>query len=382
MSTATPFAITQLTGPKSKLELKGRAGPYQGYELGGVMRAQVTWYAGVPTGTIQFLGPQENKSTIRGMWKEKFLTETAYFSSGGAKGTPATAIETPPQLVEVVDEMRRQGQLVKVEWGGFKRVGYIAEFKAVFQRLEDVEWEMSFEWIGQEEGYATDPVRKANAANSIDSLSEAARRLSSALQNNVLVSTLTNYSQQLLSLEQQIVDAIDTMSDTVSNIAAGIVPNQDGIRSVLGAFKNLSSLGDTMSQAASSKPAWEVSKGSNKPLLTSSDYASVQSYGLSGQTTQPSNAQAAAAAQSQFQLAKAARDLRYRAARQKEDLLPQLRPDLLAVFVARENQDLRDVSTLYYGVPEDWKYLKEFNGLATSKLEAGQVVFVPNRKVT
>jgi hypothetical protein len=35
------------------------------------------------------------------------------------------------------------------------------------------------------------------------------------------------------------------------------------------------------------------------------------------------------------------------------------------------------VSTAFYGTPDEWGRLLEFNALTTSKLSSGQVVFVP-----
>jgi nucleoid-associated protein YgaU len=52
-------------------------------------------------------------------------------------------------------------------------------------------------------------------------------------------------------------------------------------------------------------------------------------------------------------------------------------PDLIAVFVARQNTDLRDVSTRYYGTPHEWQRIAKFNHQTGSTLSPGQVVLVP-----
>jgi hypothetical protein len=39
--------------------------------------------------------------------------------------------------------------------------------------------------------------------------------------------------------------------------------------------------------------------------------------------------------------------------------------------------DLRDVSTQYYGTPDEWIRLMLYNGFNTSRLIAGDVVIVP-----
>ena len=53
-------------------------------------------------------------------------------------------------------------------------------------------------------------------------------------------------------------------------------------------------------------------------------------------------------------------------------------PDLAISFVARDDQDLREVAVTYYGDASAWRTIATHNGMRTSKLTAGQVVMVPN----
>jgi hypothetical protein len=73
----------------------------------------------------------------------------------------------------------------------------------------------------------------------------------------------------------------------------------------------------------------------------------------------------------------AARAAQRQAALQAQDLGRQVNPDLIAVVVARDGDDLRDISTDAYGTPDQWKALEAYNGLTSSALSAGDVVFVP-----
>jgi hypothetical protein len=49
----------------------------------------------------------------------------------------------------------------------------------------------------------------------------------------------------------------------------------------------------------------------------------------------------------------------------------------MGTYRAREGEDLRDVSTLYYGTPNQWRSLMVYNGLTTTELYAGQYVTIP-----
>jgi len=79
-----------------------------------------------------------------------------------------------------------------------------------------------------------------------------------------------------------------------------------------------------------------------------------------------------------YSISSEARDLRDVAIEDSDSFnLDEAQEDLLAVFEASQNADLRDVSTQFYGTPDQWRDLAIFNGIATSKLAAGDIVLVP-----
>ena len=57
----------------SRLVLTGRALPYRPITLEGTQELEVVWYPGFPNATAQALGPHEEKTTIKGFWKDRFL---------------------------------------------------------------------------------------------------------------------------------------------------------------------------------------------------------------------------------------------------------------------------------------------------------------------
>jgi nucleoid-associated protein YgaU len=50
---------------------------------------------------------------------------------------------------------------------------------------------------------------------------------------------------------------------------------------------------------------------------------------------------------------------------------------VLATHVAQAGQNLRDISTLYYGRPENWPDIADFNGLAGSLTTPGKLLRIP-----
>lgn len=72
-------------------------------------------------------------------------------------------------------------------------------------------------------------------------------------------------------------------------------------------------------------------------------------------------------------------------ARDASSMLQRLRAQatdsaqLIGIWVASRNDDLRDVATHYYGAPGGWRDLAVFNRLDRSALASGTVVFVPRQ---
>ena len=48
-----------------------------------------------------------------------------------------------------------------------------------------------------------------------------------------------------------------------------------------------------------------------------------------------------------------------------------------ATHVAQAGQNLRDISTLYYGRPENWPDIADFNGLSGSLTTPGRLLRIP-----
>lgn len=51
--------------------------------------------------------------------------------------------------------------------------------------------------------------------------------------------------------------------------------------------------------------------------------------------------------------------------------------DTLGTYRAREGEDLRDVSQLYFGTPYEWRAIMIYNGLSTTELYNGQTIAIP-----
>jgi hypothetical protein len=155
LDTVGSFTIRELTGSKRTLRLTSRALPYRPFELSGSQRHDITWYPGSPIGTLQNLGSKEEETTIRGYWKDRFIAasanpdnpSTAFAQVSDQLGDQPVSLVT--DLAALVDDMRRQGQVVQVTWLQQSRRGLLSKFMQRWNTNEDVEWEITFVWTSQ-----------------------------------------------------------------------------------------------------------------------------------------------------------------------------------------------------------------------------------------
>lgn len=155
---STPLTIKEVTGEKRIVELSGPGLPRE-WEINGIQRTEIMYYAGNPVGTAQVLGAKEEPTTLSGVWKQTLLTNqrlegVTLFSgpsplSGGEASQPF--ITDPTEIAVIFDDIRRKGQLLEVNWDIFVRVGILTSFTARFIRREVCEWEMTFDWLSQGE---------------------------------------------------------------------------------------------------------------------------------------------------------------------------------------------------------------------------------------
>lgn len=363
------FVITEQTGDQRTLTLTGRALPYRPLTFSGDQRHDLTWYPGSSVATLQLLGPEEKPTTIKGMWKDRFIAQASLPISAPSLPTPFTpdvtgpfatvtgpagpaAVQNVRDLVDLVDDMRRKGQVLTVRWGSYVRQGILATFEHSWHTWNDVEWTMTFNW--QAQGENVDAPRVASAASSAaDFVQQAQDALDGAVQQAVnaavdLPLDVINSLEQTVSFAQ---DQLDSAAQVVS--AATSLATQP-----LDASRSLAAVGSFLSDQYTTVMD-QVVAFDDDATLSAAEYTARQNHGLQARST--------------FRAARAF------AIEQAQKFLASVDPDLLATVVARDNQDLRTLAIKYYGSADDWRFLAQHNQLSSSKLTAGQVVVVPRK---
>ena len=363
-SPATSLKIFELSG-EYQVILTDRALPYRPVTFTGKQRAEFTWYPGSPVATAQMLGPEEQAFTLKGFWKERFIAvplSPAVIAASDVFGTVGVQ-----SLVGVFDTMRRRGQLCQFTWDSIERVGYITSFTQTWHNRYDCEWELEFTPISQGEQQVPQVINPMpDVGSAAAAWQDGAYNLNRAFGISVGASEPPPYS-----LADTIAATLNVLDDTVleySNAVTGAVQNvTQQVLAGPDALNRIIALGEGMkrSTAQTLTSVVEQADGSLFPLLNVDQPDDIN---LSTATT---------AAVYKYTVRAAVLALRNAAIEQQEEYGEALDPQLLQTFIAPKDIDLRDVSTQFYGEPNQWRVLMLFNRLDTSRVAAGTLLFIP-----
>lgn len=366
------FTITELTGDKRVIKLLERALPYRPIEFDGDQRMEVTWFPGNPQGNSQMYGPSELPSEMSGWWKDKYLSDTPdpelSARAGGApppqsqgiafkNGTPVT---TCADLVDLVDDVRRKGARIEVQWGHIIRRGHLRRLRQRWHNTADCQWTMIFEWTGQADSDVPAVLPVQNTAGQVQGQFQAAiaqMKAALAAANRMM----GEYVSQVTSYVQALDSTVGLIDDTVSNAADTTISLVSAARRVGGVMSQVQSQAQDMVDGIQAQPG---------------------ALAFSVPIAQVSLGDSLAADSMNRQLVRLALQMARNAAIAQADLAKQVDPDLAGIYIAKEGDDLRDVAREFYGSSDDWTSIMVFNDLTSSKLEPGMIVYVPQARQT
>jgi len=363
MGEPSTFSIVNVTGnEKMSLKLRARALPYKPFTVEGSMRADITWYPGNAVGSIQMMGAEEKPSSVNGMWKDRFIKSVT--DEGGLVNPTGIALYNEQQVADVralanaVERIRLAGQLLRVEWGNIVREGILSRFRQTWHREEDLEWEMEFIWNsrGEQQAPVTLPL-----SPSPDSFAKQLRAGLDALKNALTppeFPVLEEFSAAIDTAVQEIDDAVLEVENAVKNTVSQITSPLDAAERALAATETIATAASSIVTTCASFPPVAIVKTQNILTLGLSDALVASNY--------------------MREIAEEAKDIQLTASDQANTLRTTARQEtLLASFVARAPIDLRDVSQKYYGTPDEWRRLLQYNDFESSEVAAGDLVLVP-----
>lgn len=348
MAVFSPLVIRELTGDRRRLELKDRGLPFRGLEMVGEQEMELTHLPGTVERTATILGPVEQPTTIMGRWSSLYLANNEVTLD-------ARPLRTPREIAKVVDSMRLLGQLVEFVWLDELRRGFIKKFRKSWQTSEDLEWELTFEWVSR--GEVTQPAVFAGDVSMGDAFTDTSAAF--GLLDGITVPDIPLSIELVDGLQgfvNRINDLILDAEDAVINFTDKI---NTPVRAIRGLVATLQSVEDEAGLMLEFLMAQPPSAFSRTPV-DQQGYSEKQSAALYRE-----------------ELRAWAAELRRTSVERRTELNAQISTNLLATYVARAGDDLRDVAKQFYGTPFEWRRLQVFNDLDTIELVAGQIVLVP-----
>ena len=363
ISEPSTFVIREVTGDNHNLTLEGRCLPYRPVSFAGSMRAEFTWYPGNPVATVQMLGAKEEATSINGMWKDRFIrtfTDTGAPVVEGRTGVArfdGAVLDDVRSICRVVDGFRMRGQLLEVGWDEITRHGILTSFKQTWQRREDVEWEMEFQWVSR--GEPATPIAFGTDIPQVDiaaKMQAAISTLSTALQSPFAL--VTTVESQLEASMGVLTSAGAALEDLANKAAAAAMTPMEVAKSTLATFQTIEQEAENIDATLQSRPARALRSAASVADVTQEEALEAEGYKRGARV--------------------ATRAVRSSAAQQGQELAAATtRQPNIRTVIARQDQDLRDISNQFYGTPTEWRRLADYNHLSGSRLDAGTIVLVP-----
>ena len=370
--------IIPLEGDLGKVVLEGDALPFKGMEFPTEQRLSTKYYPGNPVATQQVGGPVKPPSTWMGHWMDVTLGE------GGAR-----------QLVLQFEYLCERGIPVEVRWGGRQltngedpavvRRGLIKKFTPKYQRAQDVEWSCEWEWRGEviqtkpptfaAEGFASSWDFSALSDQLEDTQNETTSWMDVVWSiMGAETDAMLTISDALDDVQNAIVNAIDVVdaaSGTISEVASLPSSINDRIQGVCSrivlACANGRAAGDDFCglwPGIGGAGAGQDFRDTGVIFRQQAGEAKLAMYShddplerLDGQTAQDSLIRSWDLLAEQASVASA-------------KLAAQQVPDVIAIVRPPAGSDLRDLAVKFYGDPDLWLLIADYNDLDTSEVPA------------
>lgn len=367
--TIPSLEIRELNGEERTIVLSGRAGLPSSLTFEGTHEIAESRSLGSPYTTQQPLGANEMPTTISGEWNDIFLSqggvdvsEATTITIDGAEAITidSTTIRTVREVVDVFDDMRKRGAVVRVSWNHLVRIGRISNFKHKWLTVHDVEWEATFKWIGQDEDTDVGPPADIDPSNDVRALNEAANAVCAA----------TDYGS--LRMDPTIIEVIDTriarVQSGIDDLSDSIRTRVEGVTSAVDVFRR--TIGVLNYAAAEAELlALEIDARVSGTWIANIDYEDMRNVKPGDFLVIQARNRAAA---------QLARHLSHEAIIRQNAAINSVE-GVAEVIISREGDDLQSITQAVWGSPDAWTVIRDFNHFTSASLDPGTVVLIPQR---
>lgn len=360
-SDALPFTIRVVEGPLSSrvlmagldnglVRLEGRALPYRPLVFEGKQRIKTTFYPGNTVATQQVMGAVEEPTTISGMWKDKYLGQ-----------------DNARRFVALFETIRNTGSPLLVRWGSsmsnadgtvlhgteFVRRGLLARTKFTIDRAKDIAWELEFAWASRGEVVA--PVISATG---VQNPREGFQGLRDECET-VVAETDTFFDTVSASLFG-FSEATESFFDDRTNSLINLIDTLDTINGASTAVSEIPRATIERGISIATKAANTMQNIADGVRAIPDDLRSVRDDAVE-------LLQSLGARISLFHFCDRGSAVAQDTAAALDGLLF---PDILGEEYPPVGSDLRDLAQKYYGDPDLWWMIAQYNGIVGSRVPA------------
>ena len=375
---APSFLIQELEGSRRTTELRGRALPYRGVAWGGRTRTKITWYQGNPVATQQVLGPELMPTVAEGMWKDRFMfgAEVGDESQILVNDDP-NVVRTAEAAVALFHDLQQSGNSLKVIWGPQVRTGILIEFTPTYQRTQDVNWRLEFEWRGREDVEARaaaqptlEPASLLDRINALDDKMGFSPEDVTRAFNAQLLNTVESIRSSVGFIFREL-RAIEGVVSTPASVIGAIVAAAESIRlEATGEMARLVESSVMLGALISAQDTAAVSVG-----VTQQELATLPPGTSAASSPRPASLLEIEAYRRE--VARLLAELRQVALELARQLQERATPAQIALFTVPQNSSLYQISSRFYGTPDFAGFLARNNGLSSAVVPAGFRLRIP-----
>lgn len=359
------------------IRLRGWGLPAKPFTLDGDHEIPEQRAIGSPYTTQQPTGARENVTELTGSWSDYLLGSspnatadvevTTATDEFGADGAMVISVSSEPArtaraAAAAVDDLRVRAPLVRVSWAHIVRVGRVKRFVQRWNTPEDLDWDLTFAWIGREEDAEMAPPAATDPAADVRLLESGMSRVFDATAFSIAAvdpTAIEAVDQWMAGIQ----GAIFELADNVRSRVTGAASSVDVFRRGLGLLGFAAEQANLMALEIESRVAATWIANADPEDLTD----------VSPSLVVAMLAQKRAAAQ-------AARRLRAAAIRRRFDLIATVE-DVVDIYVVRDGEDLQSLARHVYGSAAAWTTLRDFNHLDSGSVPSGTVILVPRSQV-
>ena len=353
---APAITITELTGEKRQVTLRGRALPYRPVAWASRMRTKLTWYQGSTVATQQVLGPELEPTIMNGVWKDRFMfgAEAGGDAAFLVNGSP-DEVRSAESAAALMYQILQAGNTLRVVWGPEVRIGLLVAFEANYERRQDVAWRAEFQWQSRDESQVRaieDPVGADDLLGAINGLDDI---LGFSPED-----VARAFNAQLLDSIESVREKVGILFEALRTIEAVASIPQTVLGAIAAAVESIRlELTEEIGRLNESSVAGDNDDAGVSTTTRAAEVFSIEAYRRG--------------------VARLANVLRRIALAIDAQVQTRATPDAITVVPIPEDTSLYALSVRFYGTPDFATFLARANGLQSAVAPAGFSLAVPPR---